>query len=75
MSITQVPLRPLKRGSLAKLWLGRLLGGLGPVEDRHVLPSEHERGGLMALLHHHPPRLCDLVRVAGPDHVEPGHRP
>src|SRR5688500_18514923 len=25
MSVTQVPLRPLKRGALAKLWLGILL--------------------------------------------------
>ena len=26
-------------------------------------------------LHRHPPGLGDLVRVAGPDHVEAGHRP
>ncbi len=52
------------------------LGGgvLRAVEHRHVLAREHQRARLVLLAERHPPGLGDLVRVAGADHVEAGHR-
>ena len=44
------------------------------VEDRHVLACQDQRDGPVVAVDRRPPRLGDLVRVGGADHVEAGDR-
>ena len=73
MSVTQVPLRPIKRGALAKLWLGILLliaaGLLLAWSGAGALRGETTRSGLQFRTVKAGERPADQAERRRPDRI------
>ena len=54
---------------------GSVASVIASVKDWYVLPAQDDAGGTVGVLDDGAPADAGLVRVAGPDHVEPGDIP